>query len=95
MKVMSKNEFVSDQLEERYKTLIFETVREVTNQTYEIEFFHSEGTSSTDTMSLSRTKENAYDTLKNLIDVQNDLLKKQQEKMLELEKRISQLEKNN
>lgn len=36
------NRFVADWLENRYKTLILKTVREVTGQTYEIEFISSE-----------------------------------------------------
>jgi Mg2+ and Co2+ transporter CorA len=37
--VCSKNKFASEWLEERYKSLIFDKVRQVAGETYEIEFY--------------------------------------------------------
>jgi hypothetical protein len=84
--VKAKNEFQRDWLEERYKTLIFETVKEVAGETYEIEFISENDLLQPQEPSLSsRERLRPHDELLNLI-------RKQQEKIQELEKRIEILE---
>lgn len=83
--VTASNAFAADWLVERYKPLIFETVREIKGRPYEIEIFSSDQTLVKEDSSYSYN-------LKNLIEEQNKLLKKQQKKIDELEQRILKLE---
>lgn len=90
--VKAKNEFARDWLEERYKTLIFETAREMAGQTYEIEIINSDHTFKEVSPFYPKHSENTYNELKNLIMEQNRLIKDQQGKIENLEMRILELE---
>lgn len=88
-----KNEFAADWLENRYKPLIFESVKEATGQTYEIKFISSEEFPKMESLKVPKISEdNSHEELKNLIQKQNDLINKQQDKIEELEQRIRCLE---
>lgn len=83
--VKTKNEFQADWLEERYKTIMLETLKEVTGQTMKVEFV---GQTKQKNMEFQPSKErpySAYDELKGLILAQ-------QKKIQELEDRIARLE---
>lgn len=92
--IKAPNSFARDWLDSRYKTLIFDSIREVTGRTYEIEIISS------DEQMLSnhgdyRTYASGltdYDKLKKLVKEQGELIIQQQEKIGELEKRIDRLE---
>ncbi|WHY79971.1 DnaA N-terminal domain-containing protein [Neobacillus sp. WH10] len=91
--VKAKNIFNADWLEERYKSLISETVRELTEKTYEIKFPSIDVSLEKETTAIqSHSQRTSYHELKNLIQEQGALITKQQEKIEELEKRIHVLE---
>lgn len=83
--VTASNEFARDWLQERYKPLIFETVREVAGKTYDIEIVSSDKGFTLEQLSFHNHRKSAYDELKKLIEAQ-------QKKIHELEDRIARLE---
>lgn len=95
--VKAKDKFTAEWLDTRYKELIFDTVRKVAGQTYEIEFIVSnepfiKELPSEPSSFPKTTYRSAYDELKTLIKDQSNLIEKQQEKIEELEKRVHNLE---
>lgn len=94
--VKAKNLFNADWLEERYKSLISETVRELTEKTYEIKITSIDESFEKETTAIqSQSHRTSYHELKTLIQEQGALITKQQEKIEELEKRIHALEQEN
>lgn len=85
--VKAQNDFQADWLEERYQTLITETVENVTGKCMEIAFYSPDGADlrRQPSQKQNRSFNNAYEELKNQ-------LTEQQEKINNLEKRIDFLE---
>jgi chromosomal replication initiation ATPase DnaA len=91
--VESKSEFTAEWLENRYKALIIETLKEVTGKSYEANFTYSEDVAKKESMMFSKDlNSNSYGVLKGLIKEQIDMINKQQGKIEELEQRIRYLE---
>lgn len=92
--VKAPNEFARDWLEERYETLIFDTVTELSGRSYTIEFICEGEPYKTEeiTQHANHKGNNFYAELRSLIEEQSELLKAQQEKIETLEKRIQTLE---
>lgn len=79
--VESENEFSRDWLEARYKTIIFETVREVIGRTFDIEFI-SKTTPHRHEYSLqTKIGSSEYEELKGLINKQNEKIEELHEKL--------------
>ncbi|GHH99737.1 DnaA N-terminal domain-containing protein [Neobacillus kokaensis] len=93
--VKAQNSFTADWLEERYKSLISETVRELTEKTYEIKITSMDERFEKETPTIQNDSQLlSYDELKNHIQEQSLLISKQQEKIEELEQRIEALEQD-
>lgn len=91
--VKANNSFAADWLTTRYKLLIFETVKDVTGRTFEIEVIGENEQFATKPLPSQKERERSPDhEWKILIEEQNKLIMKLQEKMEELEKRIDDLE---
>ncbi len=91
--IKGQNSFAADWLEERYKSLIYETVRESARKTYNIKIMSLNGSPENNTLvKRNGSSKTSNDNLHNLIEEQNRLISKQQEKIEELEKRIRVLE---
>lgn len=80
--IKTKNEFQADWLEERYKPIFLETIKEVTGRTLEVEIA---GQTKQKNMPSEERPNSAYDELKGLFIAQ-------QKKIQELEERIARLE---
>lgn len=92
--VKANNSFAADWLTVRYKTLISETVRDVTGRSFEIEVIGENEQFDRETLpSQKQQASSPYNELKSLIEEQNRIIMKQQEKIEELEKRLAELEK--
>lgn len=91
--IKARNPFAADWLEERYKSLINETVRETARKTYNIKIMSLDRSPEND-MQVKRndTSKTSNDHLHHLIEEQKRFMSKQQEKIEELEKRIRVLE---
>ncbi|NMD71176.1 hypothetical protein HHO41_12785 [Bacillus sp. DNRA2] len=83
--VKTKNEFQADWLEERYKTMMIETIKEVTGHTMEVEITGQTIQKNMEFQSSKELPKSAFDELKGLILAQ-------QKKIQELEDRIARLE---
>lgn len=91
--VKAKNEFQADWLESRYKTLIFESIREVAGHTMEIEIISPDKQNRLDLPSSEySSKPSAYVELKNLIEEQQKKINELEHKNESLEQRIVLLE---
>ncbi len=89
--ITAQNEFAVDWLEERYKVLIFETVREVAGQTYDIEFVSPNGISRDELPPSRKSSIDDYTELKSLVLKQSELLKAHEVKIEKMEKEILRL----
>lgn len=87
--IMTENEFAKDWLEERYKTLIFFTIKEITGQTFEIEFSCPQSLSPIMEVEVQKERQQS---LLSIVNQQNEILQKQQQRLDELEARIQALE---
>jgi chromosomal replication initiation ATPase DnaA len=93
MVVKANNSFAGDWLEERYKTLIFETTKELSGKPYEIKIMDMETRLEKETPTFKSYSSGTSNTdLKNLIEEQNSIIVNQQGKIEDLEKRIQVLE---
>lgn len=92
----TKNDFSRDWLENRYKSLIFEAIRAVAGQTFEIEFESRERPFRDSVPIESRQYESHNrDEIKMIIEEQSTLLSQHQKKIEDLESRIKYLERIN
>lgn len=85
--VKANNDFQAEWLDTRYKTLIFESIKEVLGHTMEVEIGTDKNKPLTWTPSEDSSYPNAYEELKGIIKVQ-------QEKIDKLEERINYLEQS-
>ena len=83
--VKTKNEFQADWLEERYKTIILESIKEVTGRTLEVEIAGQTKQKNMENQPFKERPYSAFDELK-------ELFLAQQKKIQELEERIARLE---
>lgn len=92
--IKAPNEFARDWLEERYENLFFDTVKEMSGKSYNIEFICEGEPYKTEKSSRNPNHKgnNSYAELEALIKEQGKLLKAQQDKIESLEKRIQALE---
>lgn len=85
--VKAQNDFAADWLDSRYKTLIFDSIKEVLGHTMEVEIGIDKNRPLIWTPSEDPSYPNAYEELKSLI-------KAQQKKIDELEERIHHLDQS-
>lgn len=92
--IKPKNSFAADWLQERYHSLISETVNKISEKTYEIKIADVELQLENNYPAFSSPANSAsYLDFKKIIEEQNEILLKQQRKIEELEKRVQALEK--
>lgn len=91
--VQAANQFAADWLEARYKGLIVETIKELTGEMYEINFYCIDENSKERSQTFSKQPErNPYEELESLLREHHEIIKKQQEKIEQLENRVYRLE---
>ncbi|WP_163536393.1 DnaA N-terminal domain-containing protein [Gracilibacillus sp. YIM 98692] len=87
------NQFVADWIESRYKSLIYEKVKEVTETDYEIQIaLQNDEQDILESISIRGSEHHDIPTLKNQISTLEKLSQLQDAKIKELEKRLDKME---
>lgn len=90
--VQVHNEFSRDWLEARYKSLIFEAIREVAGRTYDIEFVTKENPYRNEYSSRTQLGSSEYEELKSIIMKQAEKIEGLDKKMKRMEKKRGKVE---